>query len=175
MYRATGAYRGAVPTSHLPHPPQPTSPLREGATRRPRRSAGTGLRLALTAALALAGAALGPAGSAHAGECPASGGGAIPAASASGDVVFRGGGWGHGLGMSQYGAQGAARLGCSAEQILTRYYAGTQVASRPMPTSLKVRLLERGYRVDVEAVQGALAWSVDGCVPRRHRHRRSRR
>ena len=52
---------------------------------------------------------------------------------AAGDVVLSGGGWGHGLGMSQYGAQGAARLGCSASQILTRYYAGTSVAPAAMP------------------------------------------
>ena len=50
-------------------------------------------------------------------DCPSSGGVAIPRATATGDVVFRGGGWGHGLGMSQYGAQGAARLGCTAAQI----------------------------------------------------------
>ena len=72
---------------------------------------------------------------AAAAACPSSGGVSIPRATASGDVVFRGGGWGHGLGMSQYGAQGAARLGCDAGQILTRYYAGTTVAAKAMPTS----------------------------------------
>jgi peptidoglycan hydrolase-like amidase len=87
----------------------------------------------LAAALAVTGVGIGPAGAALAAGCPDSGGAAIAPADAKGDVVFRGGGWGHGLGMSQYGAEGAARLGCSASQILTRYYAGTQVVARPMP------------------------------------------
>jgi SpoIID/LytB domain protein len=123
----------------------------------------------LLAATLVAGAALGgvaglPTAAAAAG-CPPSGGAAIPPATAAGDVVFRGGGWGHGLGMSQYGAQGAARLGCSAEQILTRYYAGTAVVTRPMPASVRLRMLDNGYRVDVEAVQGTLTWLLTGCVP----------
>ena len=101
---------------------------------------------------------------ARAAECPASGGGAVPPADAAGDVVFRGGGWGHGLGMSQYGAQGAARLGCSYGQILGRYYAGTEVATRPMPDGLRLRMLDGGYRVDVKAVAGALPWVLPGCA-----------
>lgn len=119
----------------------------------------------LAVALGASGLSLGPAVPALAAGCPASAGGAIPAASATGDVVFRGGGWGHGLGMSQYGAQGAARLGCSAPDILTHYYTGTQVVSRPMPDGVRVRMLDNGYRVDVEAAQGSLTWQLDGCVP----------
>lgn len=38
--------------------------------------------------------------------------------------VFRGKGFGHGVGMSQWGAQGMALAGASAEQILTHYYRG---------------------------------------------------
>ncbi len=150
--RRLATYRGPVPESHLPHPPHARAAVR-----------GLG-RLLLAAALAGTGVGLAPAGAARAVDCPDSGGAPIAPADARGNVVFRGGGWGHGLGMSQYGAEGAARLGCSAGQILTRYYAGTQVVAAPMPTSLKVRLLDNGYRVDVEAVQGALSWSVDGCA-----------
>ena len=102
--------------------------------------------------------------SAFAAECPASGGATLPAAAATGDVVFRGGGWGHGLGMSQYGAQGAALLGCTYDQILTRYYAGTEVSTRPMPGTLRLRMLEGGYRVDVQATDGPLTWVLPGCV-----------
>jgi len=121
-----------------------------------------GLLLSLLTAAPLA-----LAGTAAAAECPPSGGAAIPPApvtGAFGDVVVRGGGWGHGLGMSQYGAQGAARLGCSAEQILTRYYAGTEVVRRAMPDSIRLRMLEGGYRVDVQAVEGALTWVLPGCA-----------
>lgn len=41
--------------------------------------------------------------------------------------VFKGKGFGHGVGMSQWGAQGMALKGSSAEQILAYYYRGTAV------------------------------------------------
>lgn len=106
----------------------------------------------------------GPAQQAVAAECPSSGGAALPEASARGDVVFRGGGWGHGLGMSQYGAQGAARLGCTYDQILGRYYAGTEVRAQAMPDLVRLRMLAGGYRVDVQAYDGPLPWVLEGCV-----------
>ena len=43
--------------------------------------------------------------------------------------VFDGRGFGHGVGMSQWGAQGMALAGASAEQILTHYYQGIVVTS----------------------------------------------
>ena len=36
-------------------------------------------------------------------------------------------GYGHGVGMSQYGANAMAKAGSSFEEILTWYYTGTQV------------------------------------------------
>ena len=45
---------------------------------------------------------------------------------ASGVYTVRGHGWGHGHGMSQYGAQGAALKGLTAQKILAFYYPGTQ-------------------------------------------------
>ncbi|HSF86753.1 MAG TPA: hypothetical protein VLG28_14005, partial [Acidimicrobiia bacterium] len=48
-------------------------------------------------------------------------------ASESGDVVFDGSGWGHGVGMSQYGAYGMSVLGSSHEEILTHYYQGASL------------------------------------------------
>ena len=41
--------------------------------------------------------------------------------------TFRGAGWGHGLGLCQYGAAGRARAGQTATQILEAYYPGTKV------------------------------------------------
>lgn len=41
--------------------------------------------------------------------------------------TFNGKGWGHGLGMSQYGAKGMAEAGFNFIQILEYYYTGTQV------------------------------------------------
>ena len=43
---------------------------------------------------------------------------------------FVGGGWGHGVGMSQYGALGRAEAGHLAEDILSYYYDGTTVEDR---------------------------------------------
>jgi SpoIID/LytB domain protein len=42
-------------------------------------------------------------------------------------LVIRGGGFGHGVGMCQTGAIGAAQRGWTAEQILQRYYPGTSL------------------------------------------------
>ena len=41
--------------------------------------------------------------------------------------TFSGGGWGHGVGMSQYGAKGMAEAGFSCADILYHYYPGTQL------------------------------------------------
>lgn len=43
--------------------------------------------------------------------------------------VFTGKGFGHGVGMSQWGAQGMALKGSTAEQILAYYYRGTTVTA----------------------------------------------
>jgi len=43
-------------------------------------------------------------------------------------VVFRGNGWGHGLGMSQYGARGLAQKGYSYQDILKYYYSGVVIS-----------------------------------------------
>ncbi len=52
--------------------------------------------------------------------------------------VLTGGGWGHGVGMSQWGALGQAREGRTYGEILTTYYPGTELA----PTAVsKVRVL----------------------------------
>lgn len=48
--------------------------------------------------------------------------------SGNGDsFTFTGQGWGHGVGMSQYGAKGMAEAGFNYEQILTHYYTGTHL------------------------------------------------
>lgn len=43
-------------------------------------------------------------------------------------VIFEGNGWGHGLGMSQYGALGLARQGYSYQDILKYYYTGVTLS-----------------------------------------------
>lgn len=41
--------------------------------------------------------------------------------------IFNGKGWGHGLGMSQWGAKKMAELGYTYEDILLHYYTGTTI------------------------------------------------
>ena len=45
--------------------------------------------------------------------------------------LFSGHGWGHGIGMSQYGAWGYALHGYDDEQILAHYYPGTSLGTTP--------------------------------------------
>jgi SpoIID/LytB domain protein len=57
----------------------------------------------------------------------------------SGDTVeVLGRGWGHGVGMSQWGAQGMARNGASHEQILAHYYPGTSLDKVPAGEPVEV-------------------------------------
>lgn len=43
------------------------------------------------------------------------------------NFIFVGKGWGHGVGMSQYGARDMASLGYSAEEILAAYFRDTEI------------------------------------------------
>jgi SpoIID/LytB domain protein len=63
---------------------------------------------------------------------------AAPAADADVRHVIRGAGFGHGIGMSQYGAYGFALEGSQYANILAHYYKGTQLGSAP---SRPVRVL----------------------------------
>ena len=65
-----------------------------------------------------------------------------PGAEASSVFYVRGHGFGHGIGMSQYGAYGLAQHGASDGDILTHYYAGTAIGAvspaQPVPVLLEV-------------------------------------
>jgi stage II sporulation protein D len=55
---------------------------------------------------------------------------AVPATADSATVhTVRGAGWGHGIGMSQYGAYGFAERGRGYRDILSHYYSGTRLSS----------------------------------------------
>lgn len=49
--------------------------------------------------------------------------------------VFEGRGYGHGVGMSQYGARGLAREGRSYREILDHYFQGTRLGTTPGATT----------------------------------------
>jgi len=70
---------------------------------------------------------------------------AVPAAGSAEPVfLFSGHGYGHGIGMAQYGAYGFAQNGWTYDQILAHYYPGTQLGSAPVP-AIRV-LLASGRR-----------------------------
>ncbi len=57
--------------------------------------------------------------------------------------VITGRGWGHGVGMSQWGANGFARRGTDYRRILAHYYRGTAIGRAPVA---KVRVLLAGSK-----------------------------
>ncbi len=64
----------------------------------------------------------------------------VPASAAADDVVVDGRGWGHGVGMSQYGAYGyALRESRDVQFILSHYYAGSSYGTAP-GARMRVRL-----------------------------------
>src|SRR5436190_23757202 len=70
---------------------------------------------------------------------------ALPhAAGATVRQIIRGAGFGHGIGMSQYGAYGFAKHGYDYRQILAHYYQGTTL-SKAGQSDIRV-LLQTGTR-----------------------------
>jgi stage II sporulation protein D len=69
---------------------------------------------------------------------------------------LRGAGWGHGIGMSQYGAYGFAKHGADYRSILAHYYRGTEIGRREGNT---VRVL---LEPNQSAIMFRTAGSADG-------------
>lgn len=81
-------------------------------------------------------------------------------------VTITGGGWGHGIGMSQYGAYGRALKGRTASEILEHYYTGAEVGSKKMP-KVRVGLLQERSQVALTSAphlggSGDVAWRIAG-------------
>jgi stage II sporulation protein D len=77
----------------------------------------------------------------------------VAAPAAQGQLVWKidGAGFGHGVGMSQYGAGGFARHGYTWQQILGHYYPGTSVRT-VTPGGVRVLLLSGQTSVDFAGV-----------------------
>jgi SpoIID/LytB domain protein len=66
----------------------------------------------------------------------------VPASASAGTVfLLDGRGWGHGVGMSQWGAEGYARHGYAYKRILTHYYSDTRIGIAA-PRRVRVLLSE---------------------------------
>ena len=57
-------------------------------------------------------------------------------------------GWGHGLGMSQYGAYGYAQHGWTYDRIVKHYYTGTTIGQAPV-SRVRVLLADKAKRVTI--------------------------
>ncbi|HYN17006.1 MAG TPA: hypothetical protein VEY96_02815, partial [Actinomycetes bacterium] len=110
-----------------------------------------------------------------------------PAEAAPRSFTIVGGGYGHGIGMSQYGAHGMALRGASAGRIISYYYGGAQARPATLPATIRVGLLQanrdpstggRLGRVLVKGVEvpgrgGSGRFSVSGVTPGGRTVRRS--
>ena len=96
---------------------------------------------------------------------------AVPAAgqqvpaSSYGEAVFliSGRGWGHGVGMSQYGAYGQARAGRTYAEILGHYYSGTTIGKAGRKV-VRVLLAEGRQAVTVSSTAPYTAVDATGAV-----------
>ncbi len=80
-------------------------------------------------------------------------------------VTFYGRGYGHGVGMSQYGARGRALGGEDAPTILAHYYQGAVLAPIDPATRIRVLVLSRWVASEPRplVIFGRVGpWSVDG-------------
>jgi stage II sporulation protein D len=75
----------------------------------------------------------------------------LPGTAGAGTLfLIDGRGWGHGVGMSQYGARGYAQAGWSYQRILAHYYRGTELRVLPA-RPVRVLLLEGKRAVSVSS------------------------
>lgn len=80
-------------------------------------------------------------------------------------VTLFGRGYGHGVGMSQYGARGRALAGQDSTAILAHYYAGATLGSIAATTQIRVLVLSRWGASSTHplTIYGRTTrWSIDG-------------
>ena len=81
----------------------------------------------------------------------------------SDSFTIQGSGYGHGHGMSQYGAYGAAKKGLSWKQILAFYYPKTTLRPMPAGTTIKVWLTaDSDSNLRVQPAAGLKVRDADG-------------
>ena len=84
---------------------------------------------------------------------------AAPARAAS-SMTFQGAGYGHGIGMSQWGANGYAASGWTYQQILSHYYSGTEQSSTDSDP-LRVHIVDSSSPIQVNTSGPILTWASD--------------
>jgi stage II sporulation protein D len=79
-----------------------------------------------------------------------------------GEVIMRGRGWGHGVGMSQYGARSLAERGRSYSQILSYYYGGVRPESTSEPGAIRVLIAEGATLIRIGVEGSAMVTTATG-------------
>lgn len=89
-----------------------------------------------------------------------------PAQAVPNEWIIVGSGWGHGVGLSQYGALGQALDGKSWQDILAHYYPGTNLSDSPSEKQITVGLSQDKtavfVRLDKLSDDAQLEVSIDG-------------
>jgi stage II sporulation protein D len=85
---------------------------------------------------------------------------AAPASAAS-RMTIRGAGFGHGVGMSQYGAMGFAKQGATYDQILAHYYTGTALGTADVSQPVRVLLGSSSSATTFSGAEHAGARTLD--------------
>jgi stage II sporulation protein D len=115
---------------------------------------------ALSIALAIGLLAAGPAAASRSDLPPVCASSCVAAKTGTGALFFFSGhGWGHGIGMSQYGAWGYALHGYGYQQILSHYYPGTTIGST---ATSQVRVLLADGRKTLKLSSSAPFTVTDG-------------
>ena len=89
-------------------------------------------------------------------------------------VYLRGSGWGHSVGMSQYGAYQQAREGRAYRTIFKHYYPGVGISQGSMPAGIRVGLHNAMTMSNVKAIGGPVRWALCGSGGCRTLDRRQR-
>ncbi|HTA05091.1 MAG TPA: SpoIID/LytB domain-containing protein [Solirubrobacteraceae bacterium] len=91
---------------------------------------------------------------------------ACASAASAADLVIAGGGYGHGVGMSQEGALGYAEHGFTYKQILAHYYTGTAIGTAPANTQVRVLIGGKVRKIALETyVRGVVSAEVSSSWP----------
>lgn len=80
------------------------------------------------------------------------------------DAVLTGRGWGHDVGMSQYGAKALAEQGKSAADILAYYYGGLRPSKTTEPGAIRVMVAEAAIKIRITPEDGGTLRTGSGGV-----------
>ncbi|MEY2590712.1 MAG: hypothetical protein QOJ67_2696 [Acidimicrobiaceae bacterium] len=88
--------------------------------------------------------------------------GPVAPAAADSSFTFTGGGFGHGVGMSQYGDYGMAKNGAGPVEIAQHYYSGADVGPTPQPGNMRIQVRAETGSTVVRGMSAKVGYYVNG-------------